>query len=160
MPTSAFSRHFQPTLPIPAFKFSGLKFFSCPSSSFQFLICLLRRHPGPIPAWGKVFLKGPSRIRTFGDIAPELPLPPQPIVTRWRTSSGKSGSVSMLKMQYRNPNVRICCRIRHRRLNWFTSYIDPRSYREVGVQLPGMFEFTRSKSRFRDRSALPGCETT
>ncbi|PSN44791.1 hypothetical protein C0J52_05580 [Blattella germanica] len=33
----------------------------------------------------KIFLKAPSRIQTFRDIAPDLPLPPQPIITRWGT---------------------------------------------------------------------------
>ena len=31
----------------------------------------------------KVFLKAPSRVRAFKDRAPDLALPPQPIVTRW-----------------------------------------------------------------------------
>jgi len=33
----------------------------------------------------KIFLKAPSRIRIFKEIAPELSLPPQPILTRWGT---------------------------------------------------------------------------
>lgn len=33
----------------------------------------------------KVFLKSPSRIRVFKDMAPELSLPPQPVLTRWGT---------------------------------------------------------------------------
>ncbi|KAE9524587.1 hypothetical protein AGLY_014637, partial [Aphis glycines] len=33
----------------------------------------------------KVFLKSPSRINVFKTIAPEISLPPQPIITRWGT---------------------------------------------------------------------------
>lgn len=33
----------------------------------------------------KVFLKSPSRINLFKRLAPEIPLPPEPIVTRWGT---------------------------------------------------------------------------
>lgn len=33
----------------------------------------------------KVFLKSPSRINAFKTIAPEISLPPQPIITRWGT---------------------------------------------------------------------------
>jgi hypothetical protein len=33
----------------------------------------------------KVFLKAPARIRIFREVAPELPLPPEPVVTRWGT---------------------------------------------------------------------------
>ncbi|XP_018493946.1 uncharacterized protein LOC108863819 [Galendromus occidentalis] len=31
----------------------------------------------------EVFLKAPSRIQCFGDLAPDLALPPRPVVTRW-----------------------------------------------------------------------------
>ncbi|XP_018497018.1 uncharacterized protein LOC100897508 [Galendromus occidentalis] len=33
----------------------------------------------------KVFAKAPSRIRVFKDLAPNLPLPPEPVLTRWGT---------------------------------------------------------------------------
>lgn len=33
----------------------------------------------------KVFLKSPSRINLFKQLAPEIPLPPEPIITRWGT---------------------------------------------------------------------------
>lgn len=33
----------------------------------------------------KVFLKAPSRSATYKEILPELPLPPQPVITRWGT---------------------------------------------------------------------------
>ncbi|KRY40835.1 CGG triplet repeat-binding protein 1 [Trichinella spiralis] len=33
----------------------------------------------------KVFLKAPSRVQLFKEIAPEIPLPPQPVLTRWGT---------------------------------------------------------------------------
>ncbi|XP_028967390.1 uncharacterized protein LOC100901375 [Galendromus occidentalis] len=33
----------------------------------------------------KVFLKAPSRIQRFKEMAPDLALPPQPVVTRWGT---------------------------------------------------------------------------
>jgi hypothetical protein len=33
----------------------------------------------------KIFLKAPSRVVLFHDIAPGIPLPPQPILTRWGT---------------------------------------------------------------------------
>ncbi|XP_003737959.1 uncharacterized protein LOC100902100 [Galendromus occidentalis] len=33
----------------------------------------------------KCFLKAPSRIQKFRDLAPNLPLPPSPVVTRWGT---------------------------------------------------------------------------
>ncbi|KAE9543713.1 hypothetical protein AGLY_002109 [Aphis glycines] len=33
----------------------------------------------------KIFLKAPSRVDTFKTMAPGIPLPPQPIVTRWGT---------------------------------------------------------------------------
>lgn len=33
----------------------------------------------------KVFLKAPSRVATFKSEAPEVPLPPSPVVTRWGT---------------------------------------------------------------------------
>lgn len=33
----------------------------------------------------KIFLKAPSRIQLFKSIAPNLNLPPQPILTRWGT---------------------------------------------------------------------------
>lgn len=33
----------------------------------------------------KIFLKSPSRIEVFKRLAPNLPLPPQPVVTRWGT---------------------------------------------------------------------------
>lgn len=33
----------------------------------------------------KVFLKSPSRIQIFHNILPDVPLPPQPIITRWGT---------------------------------------------------------------------------
>jgi len=33
----------------------------------------------------KVFLKAPSRIQIFRETEPNLPLPPQPIITRWGT---------------------------------------------------------------------------
>ena len=31
----------------------------------------------------KVFIKAPSRVRVFRSIAPTLPLPPEPVLTRW-----------------------------------------------------------------------------
>jgi hypothetical protein len=33
----------------------------------------------------KIFIKSPLRVQKFKDKAPTLPLPPQPIVTRWGT---------------------------------------------------------------------------
>lgn len=33
----------------------------------------------------KIFLKAPSRVNTFKEIAPTIPLPPQPVLTRWGT---------------------------------------------------------------------------
>ena len=33
----------------------------------------------------KIFLKSPSRIELFRDMAPSLPLPPSPVLTRWGT---------------------------------------------------------------------------
>ena len=33
----------------------------------------------------KMFLKSPKRVETFETIAPEVPLPPDPVVTRWGT---------------------------------------------------------------------------
>jgi hypothetical protein len=33
----------------------------------------------------KIFLKAPSRVQIFKEIAPNIPLPPQPVLTRWRT---------------------------------------------------------------------------
>lgn len=33
----------------------------------------------------KVFLKSPARINLFHELEPELPLPPQPVITRWGT---------------------------------------------------------------------------
>ncbi|KRX35235.1 hypothetical protein T05_7684 [Trichinella murrelli] len=33
----------------------------------------------------KVFLKAPSRVQLFKEMAPEIPLPPQPVLTRWGT---------------------------------------------------------------------------
>ncbi|XP_067008466.2 uncharacterized protein [Anabrus simplex] len=33
----------------------------------------------------KIFIKALSRIRAFKTMHPELPLPPEPILTRWRT---------------------------------------------------------------------------
>ena len=33
----------------------------------------------------KVFIKAPSRVSVFKQVAPELPLPPKPILTRWGT---------------------------------------------------------------------------
>ncbi|XP_068083487.1 uncharacterized protein [Anabrus simplex] len=33
----------------------------------------------------KIFVKAPSRVRTFKSMHPELPLPPEPILTRWGT---------------------------------------------------------------------------
>jgi hypothetical protein len=33
----------------------------------------------------KSFLKAPSRIQTLKSIPPDIPLPPQPILTRWGT---------------------------------------------------------------------------
>lgn len=33
----------------------------------------------------KVFLQSPTRIKTFKSIAPDLKLPPQPVLTRWGT---------------------------------------------------------------------------
>lgn len=33
----------------------------------------------------KVFLKAPSRVHIFREMAPDVPLPPQPIITRWGT---------------------------------------------------------------------------
>jgi len=38
-----------------------------------------------IPNAKKIFLKAPSRVDTFKTMAPGIPLPPQPIVTRWGT---------------------------------------------------------------------------
>ncbi|XP_067000290.2 uncharacterized protein [Anabrus simplex] len=34
----------------------------------------------------KIFIKAPSRVRDFKTMHPKLPLPPEPILTRWRTS--------------------------------------------------------------------------
>ncbi|KRZ63903.1 hypothetical protein T08_2385, partial [Trichinella sp. T8] len=31
----------------------------------------------------KGFLKAPSRVQLFKEMAPEIPLPPQPVLTRW-----------------------------------------------------------------------------
>jgi hypothetical protein len=33
----------------------------------------------------KIFLKSPNRIRLFRELAPELSLPPEPVITRWGT---------------------------------------------------------------------------
>jgi len=33
----------------------------------------------------KVFLKAPSRIQIFKTMAPDIPLPPRPVLTRWGT---------------------------------------------------------------------------
>ncbi|KRY03136.1 hypothetical protein T03_1552, partial [Trichinella britovi] len=33
----------------------------------------------------KVFLKAPSRVQLFKEMAPEIPLTPQPVLTRWGT---------------------------------------------------------------------------
>lgn len=33
----------------------------------------------------KIFLKAPSRIQIFKGHAPKIPLPPQPVLTRWGT---------------------------------------------------------------------------
>lgn len=33
----------------------------------------------------KIFLKAPSRVLLFKEMAPEIPLPPQPVLTRWGT---------------------------------------------------------------------------
>lgn len=33
----------------------------------------------------KAFLKAPSRVQRYKDVAPDLPLPPEPIITRWGT---------------------------------------------------------------------------
>lgn len=33
----------------------------------------------------KVFLKAPSRVLLFRDMLPNVPLPPQPVLTRWGT---------------------------------------------------------------------------
>ena len=33
----------------------------------------------------KIFLKAPSRIEVFKNAAPDLALPPQPVLTRWGT---------------------------------------------------------------------------
>lgn len=33
----------------------------------------------------KIFLKAPTRLQVFKNIAPEIPLPPKPIITRWGT---------------------------------------------------------------------------
>ena len=33
----------------------------------------------------KIFLKSPSRVRIFKEIAPTVPLPPKPVLTRWGT---------------------------------------------------------------------------
>ncbi len=33
----------------------------------------------------RIFLKSPSRNRAFKDAAPQVPLPPEPIITRWGT---------------------------------------------------------------------------
>ncbi|XP_066991171.2 uncharacterized protein [Anabrus simplex] len=33
----------------------------------------------------KIFVKAPSRVRAFKTMHPELPLPPEPILTRWGT---------------------------------------------------------------------------
>lgn len=33
----------------------------------------------------KVFIKAPSRVQIFKNLEPDLPLPPQPIITRWGT---------------------------------------------------------------------------
>lgn len=33
----------------------------------------------------KIFLKAPSRVATFKELAPLTPLPPQPVITRWGT---------------------------------------------------------------------------
>ena len=39
-----------------------------------------------ISSFKKVFLKAPSRVELFRNLAPNLSLPPQPIITRWGTS--------------------------------------------------------------------------
>lgn len=33
----------------------------------------------------KVFIKAPTRIKTFQELTENIPLPPQPIITRWGT---------------------------------------------------------------------------
>jgi len=33
----------------------------------------------------KIFLKCPSRVQYFKEMAPNIPLPPQPVLTRWGT---------------------------------------------------------------------------
>ena len=38
-----------------------------------------------ISAVKKVFCKAPSRVRKFHEVAPGIPLPPEPIITRWGT---------------------------------------------------------------------------
>jgi hypothetical protein len=35
--------------------------------------------------WKKIFFKSPSRIQIYKETLPGLPLPPEPVITRWGT---------------------------------------------------------------------------
>ena len=44
-----------------------------------------KRHYDLIATVKKIVLKGPSRVVTLKETHPDLPLPPEPILTRWGT---------------------------------------------------------------------------
>lgn len=76
----------------------------------------------------KVFNKAPSRIRKFNETAPGVPLPPQPVVTRWGTwleaamyyaehfnvvnnvlqelTADEAASITVAQLQFRKPGIR------------------------------------------------------
>jgi len=76
----------------------------------------------------KVFCKAPNRVRLFRTIAPDIPLPPQPILTRWGTwlnaaeyyadnfdtilavldqlCDDDAASIAAAKVQFKKPGIR------------------------------------------------------
>lgn len=69
--------------------FPNMKHFTCLAHALHRLTEKIRLDYGDVDVLisnvKKVFLKAPNRVKLLRDMYPDLPLPPQPVITRWGT---------------------------------------------------------------------------
>lgn len=69
--------------------FPNMKHFTCLAHALHRLSETIRLSYGQVDTLinnvKKIFLKSPNRVRIFKELYPNLPLPPEPVITRWGT---------------------------------------------------------------------------